>query len=617
MDWADLPPGRVRQLERLAACDPLRMRARLEGAFALRHSDAERCSRIAHTELELAEARGNRHAAAVAWVVIAYAGPLTDPVQLLAELQNAHEVLKEVGDTHFQIRASDLLATIYEGMGDYPTALQYTQSTLRLCREIGDRLFEAYGLSSLAGILTAAEDVDGAMDKLEVAWTIAAELKIDRLHSRLLVRLGRVERQRGMTEQAIEHFRHAHTIAKKSLVRYTEADALGEIGRTFEQQGDLKQAEDVYEQALALMDEEMRALVGPGTMLGIARICLKTDRVERAVQLVNELGGLAARFYMVPVQCDATKLLADAYRQLGDFENAFGALSEHLHLKDTITRGEAQRAVKRLQVKADLEAARKDAEIHRLRYVELATLQTQLVESERLAAIGNLTAGLTHEMNTPLGAVRSSLDTTRRALDRMQDALPKERARSVQTSTDALRAAEATSRSAVERLENLVDSLRRFTRLDEADYQSLDLADGLEATINILSLTLAPGIRIERRLQPVPRILGWPGALNQAFLTLLNNAAEALNGSGTIRVATDMAHREAGGVVVRIADDGPGIPADIKERLFDMELSRDGTRAHFRTGLASVRSIVKRHHGHIELWTEPGQGTEFALIFPR
>ena len=614
MWWADIPADEVRVLERLAPTDPTRIRARLRGAFRLRHSDDENAFALAKEEAENAELRGDRHSIAMAYVTWAYTGPVEDPQSLLNFLKEACEILRRVEDRQFEIYASDLLATIFEGMGDYPTALGYTQRTLTLTRQVGDRLFEGYGLSSLAGILTAAGDLEDARQKLQEALDIAAEIEVDRLYSRLLVRKGRVERDLGHLDAALDHFREATEVARRTGNLFTEIDAVSDIAKTHLERDNLEDAETLYRKALGMMDEDARAIVGPTSMLGLARVLLRTDRAGQAVELIIELQALADVFGMLPIQAEANELLANAYKQTGDFERAFDALTEHLKLKETIMQGEADRAVKRLQVKVDLDAAKKDAEIYRLKYVELETMQTQLLESERMAVIGTLTAGLAHEMNSPLGVVKSGLDTTRRALTRLDESLPPNRDRVVETSRQALLTTEASARTAVVRLEGLVDSLRRFTRLDESEYQLLDLADGLDATIAVLSTTLADGIRIERDFESIPLIRGWPGSLNQAFLTLMKNAAEALGSSGTIRVMTRRQPTDE--VAVRIADNGPGIPAEVRDRLFDLELSRDGPRARFRVGLATVRSVVQRHHGRIDVTSAPGQGTEFCLYFP-
>ena len=616
MDWGDLPSQRITELERLSRWDPTRMLARLDAGFALRHREPQRCRDIANDEIAHAQLRGNRHALAVGYVVRAYSGLIDDPEALLERMRMSCDVLEEIGDRFYELRVADLLATIFEGMGDFPTSLEYTEKALRLSRETSDRLFEGYSLSSMAGILTSAGQLNAASARIDEALTIAQEIGVDRLRCRLLIRRGRVERALNRPDEALASFKHAQSVAEHIDADFTQIDAMTEIARCHEDAQQFDEAERLYDEALRRMDDDMRTMIGPAALLGLARVCNQTGQMERGIELLQTLQELAQLFSVRPILCEATKLLAHSLHQMERFEAAYDALHQYIELKEEIMRGEADRALKKFKVKADLEAAQKDAEIYRLKYVELETMQTQLVESERLAIVGSLTAGLTHEMNTPLGAIRSGLDITQRALARLQDGLPSESNRAVEASTSALRAAETTSRTALARLEGLVGSFRRFSRLDEADYQRLDLVDGLEATIDLLSSSLPTGIRIQRTLRPVPVIRGWPGALNQAFMTLMKNAAEALQAEGTIRIETEVRPAPLPEVLVRIADNGPGIPQDVKDRLFELELSRDGPRARFRVGLATVQSVVQRHQGRIEVVSEVGSGTEFQLFFP-
>jgi signal transduction histidine kinase len=616
VDWGQLDEERVAAVRELSPWDPVRMVARLEGAFGLRHLDSERAARIANEELDRAQLRGNEHAVARAYLVLNYTvREAWDPEEMFDRLEDAFEVFGRLDDAWGRIRAADLLATIAEGMGDYPTALRFTQVTLDDCRRTGERLFLAYGLSSMAGILTAAGDLEGAGEQLDEALQVAEPLGVDRLSARLLVRKSRVERALGHTDACLRLLDEALQRAKRSDAEYTEIESLTELAHARAHLGQPTEAEAIYEQALALLDGEMLALLGPSVLLGLAQVCLDTDRPSRAAEHAERLVQLAQRYGMVPKMAEGTKLLSEAHHRLEDFPNAYRHLAQHLKLREAMMKGEAERAVKRQQVIADLAAAKKDAEIHRLRYVELEAMQTQLVESERMAVVGSLTAGLTHEMNTPLGVVRSSLGTTTKALEKLTQSLPEDRSRAISASLTALETAASTSHSALDRLEALVRSLRRFTRLDEAEYQQLDLVECLGATLDVFASQLPAGVQLQSDLRSTPLIHGWPGALNQAFMTLLRNAAEALGNRGTIRVSTETTATGTEASVV-IADDGPGIPEPTRQRLFDLELSRDGPRARFRIGLATVRSVMDRHRARIELDTEVGGGTSFQLVFP-
>lgn len=602
------PPDKPQDHERLLGI--------LEHAFGLRHDDPDRGEAIAREQLALAEAAGDRHAAAAAAVVLVYCSPIEDNAdEMLSRLHESLKVLEEVGDRPFLVRAADLLSTILEGSGDYPAALQLAEQVVKISREIGDRLFEGYGLSSLAGVLTAAGDLEAAERKLLAGLEIAAAIGSPRLEARLRLRLGRVACERGDLETGIASFERTRQLAQETSSAFTEVDALTELGRTFERLGRLEEAEAHYEEALRLSDEDVRRVIGPRTRLGLGRLYLTTGRVELARDVLVDLRELARSFYMLPVQAEAARSLVETYERLGDPARALEEMKRYVDLKEQLMDGATQRAVKAFQARMEIESAKKDAEIHRLKYVELQAMQTQLVEAERMAVVGHLTAGLAHEMNTPLGVVRSNLVTAERAVARIREVLPSPVPDRLKRAIVALVALHETSAAAVERLEGLVRSLRRFTRLDEAEYQKVDVNEGLEATLEVVRATVPAGVALERSLAPVPSIWGFPGSLNQAFLTLIVNAVEAVGEGGTVRIESLNA-TERGEIEVRIEDDGPGIPEAIQPRLFDLELQQDGRRTRFRVGLATVRSIVLRHHGEIRFETGSAWGTRFILRFP-
>lgn len=587
---------------------------RLEEAFQVRHSDSERGARIGIEAVKEAEARGWRHAEAVARNVVIYTQAVEAEDSLIDRLTTIYEVLGEFSDDLNQARAGDLLATVLESVGDYSGALRYAERVLELTRASGDQLFHGYAVSSLVGIFTATGDLQMAEKKARYGLSVAEQVGNPRLQARLHLRLARVHRHSGALEDAELELHRALTLGKAAESPFGQADALTELGRVEELRGHFEPAMRHLEEARATADlePEVWRIIGPRTLLAAARIHLEEHRYEAALSALNELEPLAEDFQMKPVLAEAAEMMARIYEEMGRPEDALAALRRHLALREEVMEGESQRAVKRFQVRMELQAARKDAEIHRLKFVELEAMQTQLLESERMAAVGGLAAGLAHEMNTPLGVVRSNLDTSQRALARLREEL--ELTGRADAIVRALTSAQATSASALERLESLVRSVRRFTRLDEAERQRFDLCEELEATLDLARATAPSGVQLRSELRPLPALFGWPSRLNQAFLTLMLNAVEAIGNQGEVVLE---AVAEPDHIVVTIKDDGPGIPVDIQPRLFELTLESHGPRAHFRVGMATVRSIITRHSGTIEFTSTPEAGTVFTITLPR
>lgn len=159
-----------------------------------------------------------------------------------------------------------------------------------------------------------------------------------------------------------------------------------------------------------------------------------------------------------------------------------------------------------------------------------------------------------------------------------------------------------------------MEAIRDYSRRDEAPEQDVDLAQGLEATLKILAPKLQDGIVVERDYDPdLPRVPGWPGELNQVWTNLIDNAADAMGGRGRLRIETARRDDRA---VVAISDDGPGIPDDAQERIFDAFFTTKPPGEGVGLGLDIARRIVSgRHHGEIRLRSRPGE-TRFEVLLP-
>jgi signal transduction histidine kinase len=241
----------------------------------------------------------------------------------------------------------------------------------------------------------------------------------------------------------------------------------------------------------------------------------------------------------------------------------------------------------------------------------LREAQTQLVQSEKMASLGQLVAGIAHELNNPIGFVHANLqlmDEYIRKLIESKGAGPDaDRAR------EALAKLLARSREGTARVKKIVEDLRTFSRVDQADLQEVDLHEGLERTISLIEPRLKDGIHVERDYGDLPRIRCYAGQLNQVFMNLLINACDALGKKGTIWIRTRPID---GGVRVEIEDNGPGIPAEIQSRIFDPFFTTKPVGKGTGLGLSISHGIVERHRGRISVESEPGHGTKFVIELP-
>jgi len=246
----------------------------------------------------------------------------------------------------------------------------------------------------------------------------------------------------------------------------------------------------------------------------------------------------------------------------------------------------------------------------------LRDAQTQLIQSEKMASLGQLAAGLAHELNNPIGALRASADVMARAQGRLDDLLEDGSCAELDPRLQrALRALTEGRRNAAEaagRVAELVGTLKSFANLDQADLQRADPVRGLESALMVLRGELGDSIKVVRDYDDVPEITCYPADLNQMFLHLLRNAAAAIEGEGVITLG---ARTDADGVALTVADTGRGIPRERLERIFDLEFV-DGDRVRVGWGMATIRQAVEKHRGRIHIDSEVGRGTVVTVTLP-
>jgi PAS domain S-box-containing protein len=250
---------------------------------------------------------------------------------------------------------------------------------------------------------------------------------------------------------------------------------------------------------------------------------------------------------------------------------------------------------------------------------ELRETQAQLVQSEKMASLGQLVAGIAHEINTPIGAASSMHNTLVRAIDKLRAVLesdfPDECAKnkSVKSYLKVIEDANKVIDTGTERVITIVRRLRSFARLDEAELKTVDIHEGLEDTLTLIHHEIKHHINLKREYGDIPSIACYPGRLNQVFLNILNNARHAVGEKGEITIRT---YQKDYKVHIAISDDGIGISQEHLDRIFDPGFTTKGVGVGTGLGLSICFQIIQDHQGTIEVTSEPGKGTTFAIILP-
>jgi two-component system NtrC family sensor kinase len=245
-------------------------------------------------------------------------------------------------------------------------------------------------------------------------------------------------------------------------------------------------------------------------------------------------------------------------------------------------------------------------------YRALKDAQVQLIHTVKMTSLGELVAGIAHEINNPLTYSMAHLGTIASTLSKLAgEATLTDKGTSY---LEKARQRAIDARSGLERVTNIVSRLRTFSRLDEGEFKSADIKECVESALEFVSHKIRDkNIEIQTNFTDENQLFCAPGILNQAFLNLLSNATDAIGDQGTVRVRTG---RDDQTYWIAIADSGPGIPDEIRERIFEPFFTTKEVGKGTGLGLPITYGIVERHKGTIDFVKSDLGGAEFVIRLP-
>lgn len=232
---------------------------------------------------------------------------------------------------------------------------------------------------------------------------------------------------------------------------------------------------------------------------------------------------------------------------------------------------------------------------------ELNETSLNLINTEKLASIGQLVAGVAHEINTPLASVSSNNDIMKKLLN------------SGKFDKDIALKLIQTDREAVKRISEIVKSLKKFVRLDEAEVQPADINKEIDLTLTLIKHETKNKAQIVKNYGKLPLINCYVNMLNQVFMNLLVNAAQSIKDKGIVTITTRMLKKS---VKISIKDTGCGIKEKDKEKIFKTGFTTKGPGVGTGLGLAICHKIIEKHHGKITFKSRENEGTEFVIRIP-
>ncbi|GAB4562611.1 MAG: hypothetical protein Tsb0017_21110 [Geothermobacteraceae bacterium] len=386
--------------------------------------------------------------------------------------------------------------------------------------------------------------------------------------------------------------RHQHSSLEGQKYRQDVVEVYVPIVRQGQFLGAFEFYIDVSERMAALRSLLLRLSILPTSVLLLAMVFLlwQTRRIDDYIQ-----GKLAAE------------------------ENLEKALDESWRVVEEM--GENQRQL--------AEQAEKLEKLNR----QLKAAQSQMLQQEKMASIGQLAAGVAHEINNPVGFVNANLGTlgkyferlltfrskVRQLLEKPGDGEGLDRLKLLERELKLNAVCEdipdliAESRQGMERVKEIVQNLKSFSRVDSNGWQQADLNECLEATLKVIWNELKYKAKVTKDYGELPRTFCRAQELNQVFMNLLVNAAHAIEKEGVITIVTRAREQD---ISVAISDTGCGIPEDVRTRIFEPFFTTKEVGKGTGLGLSISWDIVRRHGGRIEVDSKPGEGTTFTVILP-
>lgn len=284
-------------------------------------------------------------------------------------------------------------------------------------------------------------------------------------------------------------------------------------------------------------------------------------------------------------------------------------------------------SLKIFQTRKDLKKKIKELEFSNN---ELKEAQTKLVHSAKMTSLGQLVAGVAHELNNPIGFIYSNTSHLKEYTEKLFQIIDlkvtePEKVEALKEAVDYeyikkdLPQLIKSCQDGAQRTRDIVLGLRNFSRLEEAQLKEIDLRESLDTTLELLKGEIKNRIQIHRQYEPIPKVTCYASQINQVLMNILSNAVQAIQGHGQIWISTTVikaSMNQIGKVQISVQDTGMGMDAVVLEKIFEPFFTTKGVGQGTGLGLSISYGIIQNHGGEIQVRSEKGVGTEFIIIIP-
>ena len=508
-------------------------------------------------------------------------------------------IFEGIGDSLGVSYCCHQIALAYSNMYEFHEALDYHRRAMNIRTLMGNRAGVGYSLISIGQTYLNLGKYTEAFENLKNSQEIFTELQDSFGLTQSLHNLGLYYQMTGQTDEAIQYFKEALILGKEIGSQIDVRNAAQELSEIYADQSRYQEAYQMH----ILYKQTYDSLYREENLVKITQLVLKNEFEQRELLQLAEI---------------------DKQKQVRNYLILSIGLVVILVIV-LLNRYSIKR-------KANIALEKQKSELNQT-LDHLTKAQTQLVQSEKMASLGQVTAGVAHELNNPLNFISSSVKPLRRNMEDLIAVLNKYEEVIIKNALgDAFIEAEQFKQTVdytyllqetkdllegvnegASRSQHIVKGLRTFSRLDENEFKGVNIHEGIDSTLLLLSNKLKDRINVHKDYGSIPPVEGLPGKINQVFMNILTNGIMAIKGEGDIFIQTELLNDQ---VRVRIRDTGEGMPAEIREHIFEPFFTTRAVGQGTGLGLSITYSIIEEHHGTIQVESAPGEGSEFIITLP-
>jgi signal transduction histidine kinase len=529
-------------------------------------------------------------------------------------------IFEELGDSVGISYCCHQIALVYSNMGEYMEALEYHRRSMNIRAYLGNEPGVGYSLISIGETWLELGNYEKSLESLERSRDIFIGLNDPFGLTQSLHAIGEYYNSQGQKEEAIRYFTEALNLAKENGSQIHIRNAAQELSEIYAEREQYKEAYQMY----TLYKETYDSLYREENFEKLTQLVLRNEFEQREILQLAEIDRQKqVRNYLILSIALVFILAIVIYSRFQIKKKA------NIKLQKQNVEIESQKDYL-AQLNDDLE--HQTTELNQT-LKHLTQAQTQLVQAEKMASLGQVTAGVAHELNNPLNFISTSVKPLRRNVEDLISVLEK-----YESLVEGKLCAEV--RSAVEafkdsldysyilketqdllsgiyegasRSEHIVRDLRTFSRMDENEFKPVNIHEGIDSTLLLLSNKLKDRITVHKNYGEIPPVECLPGKLNQVFMNILTNSILAIEDQGEIHIETGSLDEK---VRITIRDTGMGMSDKVMEHIFEPFFTTRPVGKGTGLGLSITYSIIEEHHGNIQVNSTPGEGTEFIITIP-